>query len=157
LALAAVPLVRIEAMGEPADRIVIPGTVTPQPPGSAMVQEAAIARCVQATSPMPLILLNALSRDLQNGCPQWVDVSGRTYSIDRGQHYVDRSVNQRWQRDILAYLLAGQQYVLVDTVREGLNARTMAILRKGPVIARSPSFALQRRVPGQAAPAVAAP
>jgi hypothetical protein len=122
-----------------------------------MVRDAATARCVQATSPMPLILLDALSRDLQNGCPQWVDVSGRTYSIDRGQHYVDRSVNQRWQRDILAYLLAGQQYVLVDTVREGLNARTMAILRKGPVIARSPSFALQRRVPGQAAPAVAAP
>jgi hypothetical protein len=154
--LAAVPLIRVEVTHAPGETVAAEDE-TFAPPGSEMIRKAATVRCVQATSPLPLILLNVLSHDLRNGCPQWVDVSGRTYSVDRGRRHVSRFVNEIWQRDILAYLLAGQQYVLVDTVREGLNSRTMAILRQGPVIARSPSFVLQRRIPQQGRAGTAPP
>jgi hypothetical protein len=151
VALAAVPLIRVELTKTPAELLAAAQGETLAPPGSAMVRAAATARCVQATSPLPLILLDALSRDLDHRCPQWVDVSGRTYSVDRGPSAVPRLKNRLWQRDILSYLLAGQQYVLVDTAREGLDPHTMRALGRGPVVARSHSFVLQRTVPGQAA------
>jgi hypothetical protein len=94
--------------------------------------------------------LDVLSRDLRNGCPQWVDVSGRTYGVDRSPTNLPRTRNQKWQRDLIHYLLAGEQYALVDEKREGLNRQTLRLLRRGPVIARSPGFVLHRRVSGQA-------
>jgi hypothetical protein len=119
-------------------------------PGAAMKRATLGVRCVQSDSPMPLILLDVLSRDLRNGCPQWVDVSGRTYGVDRSPTNLPRTRNQIWQRDLIRYLLAGEQYALVDEKREGLNRQTLKLLRRGPVIARSPDFVLHRRVSGQA-------
>jgi hypothetical protein len=141
IVLSAIVFVRIEVTNPPSDVLAAPG--------AAATRATAGARCVQSTSPMPLILLNVLSRDFQNGCRQWVDVSGRTYGVDRSPTNQPRTRNRRWQRDVLRYLLAGQQYVLVDVKREGLDRRTMAVLRTGPVIARSRGFVLRARVPGQ--------
>jgi hypothetical protein len=118
-------------------------------PGAAMTRATAGARCVQSTSPMPLILLNVLSRDFENGCRQWVDVSGRTYGVDRSPDNLSRPRNRRWHRDVLGYLLSGDQFVLVDVKREGLNRRTLAVLRRAPVIAHSRDFKLRQPVPGQ--------
>jgi hypothetical protein len=115
-----------------------------EPSPDRYLQTAAAAyRCVQSDSPEPLIALNVLSSDLQHGCPQWVDVSGRTYGVDRSPTNQSRRKNRRWQRDLVHYLRAGQAYVLVDVKREGLSRRTLALLRRGPLIARGDRLALR--------------
>jgi hypothetical protein len=119
-----------------------PGGIEPAADPS-LQQAVAGARCVQSSTPGPLIVLNVLSRDLANGCPQWVDVSGRTYTVDRSPQHVSRWYNQRWQHDIVHYLLAGNAFIVKDAKREGLNHRTMALLRRNEAVATGDTIVIR--------------
>lgn len=104
--------------------------------GPGMAAAAASQHCVMADSPLALIDLDVLSRDLARGCPNWVDVSGRTYDLDAstGATYHPRSRNQRWQADVMRYLMSGNAVVVIRSAT-GLDPRDRAFIRSLPVLA----------------------
>jgi alpha-1,2-mannosyltransferase len=118
--------------------------VTPFP-GPALARAVAGVRCVVADSPMALIELNTLSRGLANGCPNWVDVNGRTYDVDApsGSMFVPRTKNRRWQADALHYLLSGDAVILIRPAT-GLNVATIRAITSHPVLARSHGYTVYR-------------
>lgn len=118
--------------------------VTPFP-GPALARVVAGARCVLADSPMALIELNTLSRGLANGCPNWVDVNGRTYDLDAPERgaYVPRTRNRKWQADALRYLLSGDAVILIRPAT-GLNTHTIRAITSHPVLARSHGYTIYR-------------
>jgi hypothetical protein len=133
-ATARIEVVRPEGYVEPA-------------PHAYLVQAVAHDRCVQSNSPMPLIELNVLSRDFKDGCPQWVDVLGVAYSRDaRGSLY--RSLNIRYQLDLLRYLRAGQAYVVVQARQAGVAGWVVRELDRGRAIARGDGLVLRAPSPG---------
>jgi alpha-1,2-mannosyltransferase len=95
------------------------------------------ARCIMSDSPMALIGLNALDRGLANGCPNWIDVTGRTYASDmnvRDQEgkRVSRIDNARWQQALRDYLLAGDAVIIMRAKDAGISLTTWdAILGDG--------------------------
>jgi hypothetical protein len=91
--------------------------------------------CVMADSPMILIELDALSRGLAHDCPNWVDVTGRTYDVDAPPEHgpQGRLQNARWQADLTAYLLSGDAAILFRP-ETGADARTVATIRSHPVL-----------------------
>ncbi|MDQ2797165.1 MAG: hypothetical protein M3Y06_08375 [Actinomycetota bacterium] len=114
-------------------------------PGPALARAVVGVRCVVADSPMALIELNTLSRGLANGCPNWVDVEGRTYDVDAaaGGGFVPRTRNRKWQTDALRYLLSGDAVILIRPAA-GLNAGTVRAVRSHPVLARSHGYTVYR-------------
>lgn len=107
-------------------------------PGRTLARSVTRLHCVMADSNMALINLDVLTRDLDNGCTNWVDVSGRTYGIDalrrpNGRFY-PRALNPVWQRDLTRYLLSGNA-VIVVRAETGISAATLKRLRRGGRIA----------------------
>lgn len=101
------------------------------------------ARCVMSDAPMPLILMDVLSRDLENGCQNWVDVTGRTYGgadaapqLASGR-YLPRADDPRWQRDLTAYLFSGDVITLVRPANTGIGPVLRKRLTEQRVLARS--------------------
>jgi alpha-1,2-mannosyltransferase len=91
-------------------------------------------RCVMSDAPSGLIELNKLDSDLSHGCPNWVDVTGRTYfGADKAP--VSRAKNSRWQRDLARYLLSGDAVFIVRASGDGLTAATRAAIERGGVLA----------------------
>lgn len=117
-------------------------------PGPRLAPTADRFRCVVADSPIALIQLNVDSRDLERGCPNWVDVSGRTYGVDApvGRH-VPRPKNIRWQRDVSTYLTSGQAFIVIRRLT-GLSSTTRDYLDRFPVAGRAGKYVL-RRVPSR--------
>lgn len=147
-------LVTVSALAAMRIELVYPPGQNEPSPDRYLQQVAASYRCVQSSSPAPLIALNVLSSDLQHGCQQWVDVSGRTYGVDRSPTNQPRDLNQRWQHDLLRYLRSGQAFVLADVRREGFSHRTLVTFAKDPPVARGDAIVLRVTVsPGQAAKA----
>jgi hypothetical protein len=105
-------------------------------------------RCVMSITPMALIELDALSRDLDNHCPLWVDATGRTYGVDalHGPHYVVRLHNEIWQADAERYLTSGGVFVL--TADGSLNGRTLIRLRENTLLTEDGAVALYEVAPG---------
>lgn len=121
-------------------------------PAARLAAAVRSAHCVMSDYPMALILLDTLSRDLRDGCPNWVDVTGRTYGVDAayrpdGVAYT-RAENPRWQRDLLAYLESGEA-ALVVRADTGINRRTLATLRAGGVLVRVGRHVVYRTGPAQ--------
>jgi hypothetical protein len=81
-------------------------------PGDRLADRVTGLRCVMADSPMALIELDVLSRDLSHHCANWVDVSGRTYDVD-SEGNRPRPDNIRWQRAVRRYLLSGNAVILI--------------------------------------------
>ena len=64
--------------------------------------------CVAADSAAALVAADVLTRDLRNGCPLVVDVTGLTYDQDRGDlgpgpTPTERRRDLEWQRQIGRY------------------------------------------------------
>lgn len=101
-------------------------------PGGALARGVRGGHCVMADSPMALIAMDALSRDLANGCRNWVDVSGRTYDVDAPVgRFRSRPHNRRWQVDVERYLLSGDAVILIrpTTGLSGPTRRAVTSLR----------------------------
>jgi alpha-1,2-mannosyltransferase len=119
--------------------------------------------CVMSDSPMVLVGLNALDRDLANGCPNWVDVTGRTYAPDMSVGGPDgrlltRPANPRWQGALRDYLLSGDAVIVTRANEEGLSPTTWDAIRAGGILARDGThiiYAVPRRRPASGSQAVA--
>ncbi len=92
------------------------------------------ARCVTSITPLPLIELNVLSRNLARGCRQWVDSYGRTYGVDKSGN-LPRDENAKWQKDLRHYLLSGGAIVL-DRPDESVGSSTLHMFAHNPRLAR---------------------
>ena len=106
-------------------------------------------RCVMSDSPMALIGLNALDRNLANGCPNWIDVTGRTYASDmtvRGQdgRRVPRTDNPRGQRALRDYLLSGDAVIIMRAKDVGISAATWEAIRGGGILATDGAHVIYR-------------
>lgn len=114
-------------------------------PGAQLASAVKGVRCVVADAPMALIELNSLSRDLARGCPNWVDVTGRTYDADAGHGttYTPRPRNRKWQADLRPYLLSGNAVILIRPAT-GLSAATRRAVTSHPVLARSHGYTVYR-------------
>ena len=110
-------------------------------PAAALGRAAASSRCVTADSPVVLIQMDLLSRDLERGCRVWVDVTGLTYDTadvrrPDGKPGCHASLNRPWQQALSGYLLSGNATVLVRSrggrLRPGHRPHDRAPTRAGP-------------------------
>lgn len=125
------------------------GVVGRFPSAPILFTRTAHVRCLMSDSPMSLIRFNALSRDLANGCPNWVDVTGRTYfGPDLPKHGESRAHNVRWQRDLVAYLRSGDAVVLVRQAGTGINRTTLHALARDGVLVRANGVTVYRVTSG---------
>jgi hypothetical protein len=109
-------------------------------PSRQLMSAVANVRCVMSDSPMALIGLNALDRSLANGCPDWIDVTGRTYASDmnvrgRDGKQVPRIDNPRWQRALRDYLLSGDAVIIMRAKDAGISSTTWEAIRGGGILA----------------------
>lgn len=125
------------------------GAVWPAP-ATSLAADAAQVRCVMSNSPMGLILINSLSRDLRDGCPNWVDVTGRSYGIgpapsSRGTAHLNWD---QWQPLLREYLFSGQAVVLVTNSGSTLDSQTRTELARSGILARSGGDVIYRTPSG---------
>ena len=118
-------------------------------PTGQLAAAAADVRCVMSDSPMALIGLNALNRGLANDCPNWIDVTGRTYASDmdvRGPdgRRVPRAANPRWQHALRDYLLAGDAVIIMRAGDVGIGPTTWDAIVAGGVLARDGAHVIYR-------------
>src|SRR5664279_2881542 len=103
-------------------------------------------RCVMSDSPMGLIELNVLSRDLTNNCPNWVDVTGRLYGADAPVgNPRSATAYRKWNQDINAYLRSGDALMFMRspaTIKIG--RRNAAALESGPALATAGHYTIYR-------------
>jgi alpha-1,2-mannosyltransferase len=119
-------------------------TSEPVPAAALRPAAARVTGCITSDDPLVLAELGVLSRDLKNGCPVRIDVTGYTYGPDRMSVdgiEVPRLLNSRWQRDVTGYLLSGQA-VIVHRRATQLSAPSGHAVRHGPVLARSGNWVL---------------
>jgi alpha-1,2-mannosyltransferase len=122
-------------------------------PGAPLAQATAHVRCVVADSPMALIELNVLSRDLAAGCPNWVDVSGRTYDVDAPPNAkpLSRPANAKWQADLRRYLLSGNAMIIIRPAT-GYSAATRRLFARLPVMVRVGQYSVYQVPPDHQVP-----
>ncbi len=100
-------------------------------------------------SPMALIGLNALDRNLANGCPNWIDVTGRTYASDMSARDLDgrsvsRTANLRWQRALRDYLLSGDAVIIMRAKDVGISPTTWDAILGGGILATDGAHVIYR-------------
>jgi hypothetical protein len=124
--------------------------VSPAPDRSLQTAVAS-ARCVQSDTPMALIQLDVLSRDLENGCQVWVDVIGRSYHAPlKPTGTVDgrpatRTTYGPWQRALRAYLESGDALVVLDPHSAGVARSTLRLVEHGPALAAADGYTVRGR------------
>lgn len=106
------------------------------------------SRCVTADSPVALVLLDVLSRNLDRGCPLVVDVTGLTYDsaampLRPDGTAVPRPLNRRWQRTLLTYLTSGDATLIVRPQADGLAPDSRLLVSRLPVRARHGDFVVR--------------
>ena len=126
----------------------LPVRAVPPGRGSRLTPLVSAARCVTSDSPMLLIRMNVLSRDLERGCQVWVDVSGTVLGPDAMTAGPDgRAVppqrNPRWQRDVTRYLLSGDATMVVRP-QTGLDAASWRLIKAHGVLAASGNIVIYR-------------
>jgi hypothetical protein len=130
------------------------GAVWPAP-ATSLAADASQVRCVMSNSPMGLILIDSLSRDLRNGCRNWVDVTGRSYGIgpapsSRGAAHLNWD---QWQPLLRSYLFSGQAVILVTNSGAQLDRQTHTTLVRSGILARSGGDVIYLTPAGARAPA----
>lgn len=82
-------------------------------PGAAQLTRAVRnERCVMSTTPTLLLRLNALSRGLADGCPNWIDVNGRLMGPDSPTAL--KAEHQTWHGALATYLQSGDAVVILN-------------------------------------------
>ncbi|MGZ4610683.1 MAG: glycosyltransferase 87 family protein [Actinomycetes bacterium] len=124
-------------------------------PGGAVHRAVANARCVTADAPAVLIATNVLARDLQRSCPLIVDVTGLTYSQDRGDLPAGSTGHARrhdvaWQHRIGDYLVNSDATIVQRRNPSGLSPATMARVAAGREVLRSGRYVAYTRPPAPA-------
>lgn len=117
--------------------------VQPLPAAATLTRAVADTRCVMSDSAMGLIEVNALSRGLAQGCPNWIDVTGRTYQRDLASP-LPRPDNRRWQADLTRYLRSGDAVIIVRRAGTGISRQTQAAISRDGVLARADGQTIYR-------------
>lgn len=118
-------------------------------PSRELAAAVADVPCVMSDSPMALIGLNALHRTLARGCPNWVDVTGRTYASDmdvrdEDGRRVPRVANPRWQQALREYLLSGDAAIIIRARDAGISPATADAIAAGGVLAADSAHVIYR-------------
>jgi len=117
------------------------GTAIPAPVAAAGTRTTG---CITADDPAYLIGLNVLSRDLEAGCPVWIDVTGLAFDKAGGNSgYANLGHNRLWQHKIMGYLLSGRATIITRSTT-ALNQRSRAHIRALHALARSHGITLER-------------
>jgi alpha-1,2-mannosyltransferase len=124
-------------------------------PGERLRQAAASSRCVTADSPVALIQMDLLGRDLERRCRLWIDVTGLTYDT-AGARYpngdpIPRQLNRGWQQALIDYLLSGDATILIRRAGDGLAPDTARTIDHLPVLVSVSGHTLWQVPPGRAA------
>jgi alpha-1,2-mannosyltransferase len=119
--------------------------------GSQLGALAGQERCVLSDTPIVLIEMNVLSRDLRNGCPLHPDVTGYTYegelALGPQDQVLPRRNNPAWQKQVLGYLTSGNAVLLARRKGTGLDRASMQAIKRWPVLARIDGYTLFARRP----------
>ena len=112
---------------------------------------AAAARgyhCVMSDSPMALIEMDTLTRDLDRGCANLVDVTGLRYDLWRRDGYGgSRAVDAAWNRAMVGYLRSGNALIFMRSPTSLLlTPATQATVESGGLIADDDHYDLYRTV-----------
>jgi alpha-1,2-mannosyltransferase len=126
----------------------MPVRAVPPGRGSRLTPLVSAAHCVTSDSPMLLIRMNVLSRDLERGCQVWVDVSGTVLGPDamtagKDGRAVPPQRNPRWQRDVTRYLLSGDATMVVRP-QTGLDLASWRLITAHGVLAASGNIVIYR-------------
>ena len=114
---------------------------------SAAAADVKHVDCIVSDTPMALILLNSLDRSVQDGCRNWVDLTGVEHGggpdprdeVTRGHR------NPRWSADLCRYLTSGDAVVIVTSGSwHSLPAACADRIRRAPVIARAGELVVHR-------------
>jgi hypothetical protein len=106
-------------------------------PQAQLAARLPAVRCVTSVTPIALIELDVLSRNLAHGCPQWVDSYGRTYSVDKPSGASrSRIRNNKWQADVRRYLFSGDVTILIAG-DASLSPATLRLIHSEPLIVRA--------------------
>jgi hypothetical protein len=114
-------------------------------PNDTLADHLPRVRCVMSDFPIVLIELDRLSSDLADHCPNWVDVTGRSFDVDasHGRRYLNREHNGKWQSDIRGYLLSGNAAILMGDAGS-LDAATLDAVRDHPLLVRTGTYSIYR-------------
>jgi alpha-1,2-mannosyltransferase len=95
------------------------------------------AGCVTSDDPAPLIELNVFSRNVERGCPVWIDLTGHSYVDDIGGH-IPRAQNAAFQHQAISYLSSGDVAIIGrNPSLHYLDAASRATVKHWPVLATS--------------------
>lgn len=107
---------------------------------SQLTSAVAGSRCIMADTPVVLIELNVLTRDLRRGCRNWIDVTGPTYGRDAAElhgPWVIRADNPQWQRDLRQYLYSGDAFIVFRAADTGIGPQLRRKLATTPILAQA--------------------
>ncbi|HEY3409654.1 MAG TPA: hypothetical protein VGK53_15905, partial [Propionicimonas sp.] len=106
---------------------------------------AARQGCVTTDNPTTLIFSNTLRRNLAEGCPLVVDLSGYIYDIHRNGGDLNRASDPTFQRLALNYLASGTTTALIRFGPGDLSRESRLVIdawpmvdRWGPLVVRHP-------------------
>jgi alpha-1,2-mannosyltransferase len=134
-----------------AGAALVPIKVATGPPffGPQLGVLASRERCVLSDTPIALIEMNVLSRDLSNGCKVRVDVTGYTYEgelgLGRNDQLLARKKNAAWQRQVLGYLTSGSAVLIARRKGTGLSRASLRAIARWPVLASIDGYTLFAR------------
>ncbi|HEY3407457.1 MAG TPA: glycosyltransferase 87 family protein [Propionicimonas sp.] len=112
-----------------------------------LLREVLAARpgCVTTDNPTTLIFSNTLRRNLAEGCPLVVDLSGYIYDIHRNGGDINRASDPTFQRLALNYLESGTTTALIRFGPGDLSRQSRLVIdawplvdRWGPLVVRHP-------------------
>ena len=104
------------------------------------------SKCVTSDSPAVLVLLNTLSRNLDNKCSMVFDVSGEIYGIEGGKNPLHENSRYRqlhsseYQKIIEGYLAEGGTIILARKTTDGLTTDSWQKLLAGRKVSHSHAF-----------------
>jgi hypothetical protein len=133
--------------------LLMPIKVGTGPPffGTELGALAGNERCVLSDTPIVLIEMNVLSRDLSSGCTVHVDVTGYTYegelALGPQDQMLARPKNAAWQRQVLSYLTSGDAVLLARQKGTGLSPASRRDIARWPVLAKIDGYTLFARGP----------
>jgi len=108
---------------------------------------ANVKGCVTSDDPAALIELNIFSRNVQRGCPVWIDLTGHSYVTDIGGN-APRAADATFQRQIMDYLTSGEVAIIGrDESSHYLDAANRHRVATWPVLARSGIYTAYHATP----------
>lgn len=126
-------------------------SVMTQEPGSDIPNKLeqisfAQSKCVTSDSPAMLIMLNVLSKNLNNKCQMIFDITGEIYGIEGGKNPLHENSRMRqlhsneYQKVIESYLAEGGTIILARKTIDGLTTDSWQKLMAGRKVTHMHSF-----------------